>query len=364
MTPEIRYQQALSQEGFSRDPAQAQAVEHLQSLFKQLVSPQSAGLKRWLNALTKKDKTPLKGLYLWGGVGRGKTWLMDSFYQCLPFEDKVRIHFHHFMRRIHKELKSLEGEKNPLQMVAQRLAKETRIICFDEFFVSDITDAMILGGLFEQLFQRGVILVATSNVEPDHLYENGLQRARFLPAIALLKQHTKAINLDGGIDYRLRLLEKANIWHSPVTKQTRQHLSDFFVQLVVDKAMIKEGQSLAINDRTIESVKVGEDSGWFTFSALCDGPRSQNDYIELASEFQTIILSEVPVLSSDQDNQARRFINLVDEFYDRNVKLIVSSDVQPEMIYTGNNLVFEFQRTISRLQEMQSKEYLARPHKP
>ncbi|MGB1272485.1 MAG: cell division protein ZapE, partial [Endozoicomonas sp.] len=306
----------------------------------------------------------VRGLYFWGGVGRGKTYLMDTFYQCLPFPEKLRMHFHHFMRRVHNELTSLEGRKNPLETVAQRLAGEARIICFDEFFVSDITDAMILGGLMELLFNRGVTLVATSNVEPDELYKDGLQRARFLPAIDLINQHTLVVNVDGGIDYRLRLLEKADTYYCPLTPETQTRLETIFYDLAPDCSQAEEQPVMEISGRAIQTIKICEDIAWFSFSQLCDSPRSQNDYIELARLYHSVILEAVPQFRAGYDDQARRFINLVDEFYDRGVKLILSSEAPLDRLYSEGNLSFEFQRTQSRLQEMQSTEYLARPHKP
>ncbi len=366
MTPEVNYQQDLSRKGFSHDPAQAEAVKHLQTLYETLLqtSDSSSFLNKLQSLLSGENKTPVKGLYFWGGVGRGKTYLMDTFYHCLPFENKTRMHFHHFMRRVHKELKQLTGQKNPLNTVAERLAKEARIICFDEFFVSDITDAMILGGLMEQLFHLGVTLVATSNVEPKNLYENGLQRARFLPAIDLIYKHTNVLNIDGGIDYRLRLLEKADTFYCPLSSESHSKLEKMFLDLAPDISLAIDSQSVEIFGRNINSVKICEDIGWFTFNALCDGPRSQNDYIELACIFHTIILESIPILDATRDDQTRRFINLVDEFYDRGVNLIISAQAPLDSLYDGGNLSFEFQRTLSRLQEMQSTEYLARAHKP
>ena len=364
MTPHERYQKDLNSKGFSDDPAQTHAVRHLQALYEQLCQEKNS---RWLTKITHlfgKQIPPIRGLYLWGGVGRGKTYLMDTFYHCLPFDRKSRMHFHHFMRRVHKELTDLEGEKNPLNIVAERLAKEARIICFDEFFVSDITDAMILGGLFEQLFKRNVTLVATSNVEPVNLYKDGLQRARFLPAIDLLNCHTQVINVDGGIDYRLRLLEKADTYYTPLNSDAHQQLQRIFSDLIADHRQIIESAPLNIAGRTINSIKICEDIGWFTFAELCDSPRSQNDYIELASVFHTLFLEDVPAMHAGNDDQCRRFINLIDEFYDRNVKLILSAETAPEQLYNSGNLSLEFKRTLSRLQEMQSREYLARPHKP
>ncbi|AMO57654.1 ATPase [Endozoicomonas montiporae] len=363
MTPQERYQRDLKRDDFMSDPAQQQAVQHLQTLYEQLITVPPPSLIQRLNPFASKARTPVQGLYFWGGVGRGKTYLMDTFFDCLPFPEKMRLHFHHFMRRVHSELTALEGEKNPLENVAAKLAGETRIICFDEFFVSDITDAMILGGLFEQLFQRGVTLVATSNVEPDNLYKDGLQRARFLPAIALLKTHTQVINVDGGVDYRLRLLEQAETYHFPLNEQTGERLTNAFAALAADFNHATGNKPVTIAGRDIPCKHSCEDLGWFTFEALCDGPRSQNDYIELACLFQTIILEGVPQMDASKDDQARRFINLIDEFYDRHVKLIVSAEVTLIELYADGRLGFEFQRTISRLQEMQSREYLAQPHR-
>ncbi len=364
MTPQACYHRNITQNGFSKDPAQAEAVKHLQSLFEELVQPPRKSFLKAIKGALGKPMEPVRGLYFWGGVGRGKTWLMDTFYNCLPFQDKLRMHFHHFMRRVHEELKTLEGQKNPLSIVADRLAKEARIICFDEFFVSDITDAMILGGLMEQLFHRGVTLVATSNVDPDLLYKDGLQRARFLPAIELIKKHTLVVNVDGGTDYRLRLLEKAETFYWPLNDENHEKLNQVFSDLAPDPNHIETYQSIEISGRPIHSVKLCNDVAWFTFTDLCDGPRSQNDYIELARLYHSVILQAVPQFDANRNDQARRFINLIDEFYDRGVKLIVSSEVHLEALYASGTLSFEFQRTLSRLQEMQSTEYLARPHKP
>ncbi len=362
MTPEVRYQQDLSREDFSQDAAQAIAVKHLQKLYERLCQNPSPGITGKLKAMLGQQPPPVKGLYFWGGVGRGKTYLMDTFYQCLPFEQKLRMHFHHFMRRVHQELTELEGQKNPLKIVAEHIAREAKIICFDEFFVSDITDAMILAGLFEQLFQQGVCLVATSNVEPKNLYKDGLQRARFLPAIDLLYQHTEVLNIDGGVDYRLRVLQQAQMYYTPLTPSTSEKLQEVFDNLAPDRSLTEQAIIITINDRPIQSIRICEDIGWFTFTELCGGPRSQNDYIELARLFQTIILEALPIMGAGDDDIARRFINLVDEFYDRSVKLILSSDASLDQLYPDGRLSFEFQRTRSRLQEMQSTDYLARSH--
>ena len=368
MTPLQRYQADLLKPGFTRDAAQQMAVDHLQQLYGELVAAEHAAQNQTaLASLLKKIARPkiiepVRGLYFWGGVGRGKTYLMDTFYESLPFSRKMRSHFHRFMQRVHRDLKMLAGEKNPLLLIADRLALETRIICFDEFFVSDIADAMILGGLFEALCQRGVTFVATSNIVPDGLYKDGLQRSRFLPAIALLKKHTRVLNVDGGTDYRLRALEKAELYHFPLGDDADALLRQNFDALAPETG--RADQELEIEGRAIRARFVADDVVWFDFAELCDGPRSQNDYIELAREYHAVLLGAVPQLTEHKEDQARRFINLIDEFYDRNVKLVLTAAVPLADLYTGGRLRFEFERTRSRLLEMQSHEYLAREHRP
>lgn len=370
LSPYDRYQRDLARPDFRHDAAQAAAVNHLQHLYEQLVAArkveqEQSGLSGFFKRMTGAKPRPLvRGLYFWGGVGRGKTYLMDNFFESLPFEQKLRAHFHRFMRRVHAELKKLDGQKNPLKQVADVIASEARVICFDEFFVSDITDAMILGTLMEELFERGVTLVATSNIVPDGLYKDGLQRARFLPAIALLNQHTLVVNVDGGVDYRLRALEQAELYHSPLNEAADQSLMCSFKSLLSATAEFHENQDLEVEGRLIRARYLSEGIAWFDFVELCDGPRSQNDYIELAREYHSIILSNVPGLGLATDDQARRFVNLVDEFYDRQVKLVISAERPLAEIYFTGKLNFEFQRTVSRLLEMQSHEYLARPHRP
>lgn len=363
MTPMERYQQDLQREDFKSDPAQKMAVEHLQRLHDELVAnkPARSGLLSRLTGRGKKAE-PIKGLYFWGGVGRGKTYLVDTFYECLPFDRKMRNHFHRFMQRVHADLKRFDGQPNPLKLVARELAKEIRVLCLDEFFVKDITDAMILGNLMEALFEEGVVLVTTSNIVPDGLYKDGLQRARFLPAIDLLKRYTEVVNVDSGVDYRLRTLEQAEIYHSPLDAEADASLNRSFEAMV----MVEGERDLAIdiNGRPIVARRCHDQVAWFDFSTLCDGPRSQYDYIELSKIFQTVLLSNVPQLGREKDDQTRRFINLIDEFYDRNVKVIISAAVPIDQLYTGGNLAFEIERTKSRLLEMQSHEYLGREHKP
>lgn len=359
-SPQERYQQDLARPDFVHDPAQAQAVEHLQALYDALLAKTR---KPWWRFWAADTPAPVKGLYFWGGVGRGKTYLMDNFYESLPFDKKMRVHFHRFMRRVHADLRRLAGTKNPLVQVAADIAAEARVICFDEFFVSDIADAMILAGLLEGLFQRGVTLVATSNIAPEGLYKDGLQRARFLPAIALLQRHTEVVNVDGGVDYRLRVLEQANLYYTPLGEGAEASLQAAFDRLCPAGAAVKRDVRLDIEGRAMVARQLADDVVWFDFAALCDGPRSQNDYIELAREFHTVLVSGVPVFTADRDDQARRFINLVDEFYDRHVKLVLSAAAPLEELYASGRLAFEFARTRSRLLEMQSHEYLARAHR-
>ncbi len=306
--------------------------------------------------------TPIRGLYIWGSVGRGKTMLMDSFYEQLSVPYKMRSHFHRFMYEVHGELKQLKNLENPLEEVAERLALKARVICFDEFFVNDIADAMILGTLFGALFRRGVTLVATSNVPPEKLYRDGLQRQRFLPAIAQLQTHTQVLELGAGLDYRLRVLEQAEIYHYPLDAEADTNLGMYFRAIAPDEA--RHDVPLALNDRQLTARALADGVVWFDFHAVCGGPRSQDDYIELARCFQTVMISGIPRFTRDNEDEARRFIALVDEFYDRNVKLIVSAASALKELYQGKKLEFEFQRTRSRMREMQSHEFLARAHLP
>ncbi|MEO0421432.1 MAG: cell division protein ZapE [Pseudomonadota bacterium] len=366
-----RYQQLVESGEAIADPAQAQAVEALSDLTRRLLEREQApatgpSVRRAFRALlgrsTDTPSGPVKGLYLWGGVGRGKTWLMDLFYECLPLEQRYRAHFHRFMYEVHNTLATLQDTRDPLKHVADQFAERARVLCFDELFVSDITDAMLLGTLFGELFERGVTLIATSNVPPSGLYANGLQRARFLPAIALLEEHTQVLNLDGGTDYRLRLLERAEIYHHPLDDQAEQNINRYFDSFCTDGQC--HAGPLHIEGRSIEVRRAAEGVVWFDFYAICDGPRGQVDYIQIAQEFHTVMVSGVPVLTGLLENQARRFIALVDEFYDRNVKLILSAAAPLEELYVGERLTFEFERTRSRLLEMQSTEYLAQAHLP
>ncbi|MBU1312293.1 MAG: AFG1 family ATPase [Gammaproteobacteria bacterium] len=363
MTPIEKYQQDLTRSDFHQDAAQAFAVSQLQRLYDDFVAKKDdkpSVISRLFGKSTQAK--PLQGLYFWGGVGRGKTYLVDTFYECLPTSRKMRIHFHRFMHRVHEELKLLKGVSNPLEKVADSFKQETDILCFDEFFVSDITDAMILGTLMQALFARGITLVATSNIEPDGLYRNGLQRARFLPAIELIKQHSRIVNVDSGIDYRLRTLEQAEIYHFPLDQQADTNLQNYFNALSSEPR--QQNTAIDVANRQIMARHEADGVVWFDFGQLCESARSQYDYMELSRLYHTVLLSGVKPMGRHNDDVARRFIALVDEFYERSVKLIISAEVKLELLYSEGILSFEFKRCISRLQEMQSHDYLAKPHLP
>lgn len=359
------YREQLAERGFDRDPAQLRALASLDELRTRLIADTSSGnlLPRWLGSRLKAPpRRPLQGLYLWGGVGRGKTWLMDLFFESLPFGERRRLHFHRFMHEVHAQLAQLKHQESPLEELAERIAANIRVLCFDELYVADIADAMILGGLFAGLFARGVTLVATSNVPPAQLYRDGLQRQRFLPAIRLLEEHTQLLELAGGTDYRLRQLAQAGIYLDSQAPDTYARLEALFGELAGGGS--QAGGAIQIDGRAIAVVRAGHGAVWCDFAALCEGPRSQDDYIEIAREFQSVLVSGIPVLDVHREDAARRFVALVDEFYDRNVKLIVAAAAPPQALYQGSRLAPIFERTASRLIEMQSKAYLAREHRP
>lgn len=365
MTPLAKYKSDIASGGFQSDSAQLNAVEHLQRIFDEFAALDGKTVKRpWYKKLSKRNNKVkgIRGVYFWGGVGRGKTYLMDTFYECLPIDKKMRVHFHRFMHRVHQELTQLKGVENPLIQIAETLSQEAKIICFDEFFVSDITDAMLLGGLFEQLFARGITLVATSNIPPEQLYLNGLQRARFLPTIALIKANNEIVNVDSGIDYRLRTLQNAEIYHHPLDEQADENLNRYFDQLAVEPK--RDNVEISVMDRILQVRREADGVAFFEFSVLCESNRSQVDYIEISRCYNTILLANVKEMGVETDDTARRFIALVDEFYERHVKLIISAELPMEALYKGGILSFEFKRCLSRLQEMQSTEYLAKAHLP
>ncbi|QLY59370.1 AFG1 family ATPase [Citrobacter freundii] len=368
-SPTSRYLQALNDGSHQPDNVQQEAVNRLDIIFQELTAParpvlQESGLiarfSKFLGKREPTESTPVRGLYMWGGVGRGKTWLMDLFYHSLPGTRKQRLHFHRFMLRVHEELTALQGQSDPLDVIADRFKAETDVLCFDEFFVSDITDAMLLGGLMKALFARGITLVATSNIPPDDLYRNGLQRARFLPAIEAIKQYCDIMNVDAGVDYRLRTLTQAHLWLSPLNDETQRQMDKLWLALAGSKS--EHAPTLEINHRPMQTLAVENQTLAVSFTTLCVDARSQHDYIALSRLFHTVLLSDVPVMTSLMESEARRFIALVDEFYERHVKLVVSAAVPLYEIYRGERLKFEFQRCLSRLQEMQSEEYLKREH--
>ncbi len=358
LSPRQWYEQALTQNGFIRDEAQSKAIDRLDALWNLLVDFKRQR-NRFLGRSLRSPSVP-RGLYFWGGVGRGKSFLMDAFFTCVPYQRKQRVHFHHFMAEVHRQLRTLSNEEDPLKTVAERIAKTTRLLCFDEFHVSDIADAMILSRLLEALFERGVVMVMTSNYPPDGLYPNGLQRSNFLPAIALLKERLEVVNVDGGNDYRLRELTREPLFMVPADQEAQQRMTVLFERLAGGQDALP--CELTVLDRTIHAVRHVRGVVWFDFAAICGGPRAQTDYLELARDYHTVFISNIPRLESRDAAEARRFTWLVDVFYDHRVKLVASAAVEAEQIYTEGVQASEFFRTASRLTEMQSRSYLALPH--
>ncbi|MHA7600828.1 cell division protein ZapE [Alicycliphilus sp. T452] len=347
------YEAELAAKGFKSDPAQLRAVDALERCaqeWSQYKTRRSNALKKLIN----HPEIP-KGVYMYGGVGRGKSFLMDCFFNAVPLKRKVRLHFHEFMREVHRELAGLQGQQNPLDALGARIAKRYKLICFDEFHVADVTDAMILHRLLVALFDNGVGFVTTSNFKPDELYPDGLHRDRILPAIALLNERMEVVNVDNGTDYRRRTLENARLYHCPLGPEADAAMQETFGLLA---EVHDEDPVLHIEAREIRALRRAGGVVWFDFRELCMGPRSQNDYLEIATQFHTVLLSGVPYMPVNLASPARRFTWLVDVLYDRRVKLIVSAAVPPEELYTEGPLAHEFPRTVSRLNEMQSKEYL------
>lgn len=365
MTPIECYLAELERGELQPDEAQRRAVEYTQRLYENLVrsAERRNGLvDRVRNLFGAPAREPVRGLYLWGGVGRGKTHIVNALHASLPFPDKMRVHFHAFMQTVHRRLRDLGDHRDPLVAVAEGFAAQARIICFDEFHVSDITDAMLLGRLLDGLFSRGVTLVATSNIAPDDLYLDGLQREQFLPAIDLIKTHTDVVELDGGVDYRLRVLERGEIYYSPLGAGAEGALLRCLESLAPDD--LRMDASLEIAGRDIDVRAIADGIVWFEFAAICETARSAGDYIEIARRFHTVLLSNVPGMDDERRDRVVRFIHLVDELYERNVNLIVSAAAPPENLYTGSQLLVRFDRARSRLAEMQSHDYLAAEHLP
>ena len=348
------YEQSLVERGYKADAAQLKGIAALQrcqdewSVYKGQRS----------NALTKMLRYPVlpKGVYMYGGVGRGKSFIMDCFFNAVPLQRKTRSHFHEFMREVHRQLHELKGVQDPLEVLAKRMARKHRLICFDEFHVADVTDAMILHRLLDAMFRNRMSIVTTSNFHPDELYPNGLHRDRILPAIELLKSQLEVVNVDSGTDYRRRTLELANLYLTPLNEETDREMNEVFDKLAESA---DEDPKLNIEHRVLQARRKAGGVVWFDFHTLCGGPRSQNDYLELANQFHTVMLSDVPHMPVRLASEARRFTWLVDVLYDRRVKLVMSAAVPPEELYTEGPMSHEFPRTVSRLNEMQSKEYLS-----
>jgi cell division protein ZapE len=357
-SPSARYADGVAQRRWEDDAAQRAVLGELDRIQTELVD--AARAPRWWQPWTY-HAAAVRGLYLWGAVGRGKTFLVDLLFQSVPLEHKLRLHFHRFMRRVHAELRKLEGHSDPLRDVAEHFAAQARLLCLDEFFVTDIGDAMILSGLLRHLFERGTTLVTTSNIEPAQLYRDGLQRAKFLPAIALLERHCRVVELVAEQDYRLRELSRAGVYFTPPGAAAERALEACFERIA--PGMRRPEAEIEVNGRGIAVKRRADGVIWFAFADLCEGPRSVADYIELAQSFNTVLISAVPQFSPQMEDAARRFIDLVDEFYDRGVNLVLSAAVPIVELYDGERLRAEFARTQSRLIEMQSSEYLARAHR-
>lgn len=358
MTPLSLYQSYINSQRIQSDPFQRQAIVVLDDLYHSLIRN-----KKWSHRLFKRlFQDAEKGVYMWGGVGRGKTFLMDLFYASLPFEQKTRLHFHRFMQMVHSELKRHQGVEDPLVKIAKAFAKQYYILCFDEFHVSDIADAMILGELFKALFYEGVVIVATSNIEPNDLYHNGLAREKFLPTIDLIYQHMQVMHMAGIHDYRLQYLSQSKCYHFPLNDEVQAELERAFHRLTLDQN--GHSQIVTLCEREVQTVRCADSVVWFTFETLCESARSSEDYIEIAHFFDTVILSGVKKMTSDNEAPAKRFMHLIDELYERHVTLIISAEVAIDSLYSGDRLKDFFARTQSRLVEMQSAEYLCLPHLP
>ncbi|RJS92350.1 cell division protein ZapE [Salinisphaera sp. Q1T1-3] len=357
LSPQQRYEADLERADFARDPAQAEAVAALEDIHQALVAQRTTSHGLFGR---RKKREPVAGLYLWGGVGRGKTYLMDCFFDSLPFEDKTRLHFHRFMAKVHAARKRYANQQDPLVKIAEEWAAD-RVLCFDEFFVSDIADAMILSRLTGALFERGVTLVATSNVDPDDLYSDGLKRENFLPAIERIKTHCRVMHLADGTDYRLDHIEESDTYQTPSGPEADARLGESFDRLAAGRVV--HAGNVEITGRKIATRYRADNAVWFDFDALCRSARSAGDYIEIAREYPVVMISDIPILTDRDENAARRFINAVDEFYDRRVNLFVSADAGPDDLYAGTALTFEFERTASRLHEMSTAEYIGTAHR-
>jgi len=362
------------QQNMVKDSAQIQTLRELQQISETLCQ---SGIQRrlqqhypmliagfqWLNQLRARYTiVPKNGIYLWGDVGRGKTWLMNLFFENLPITAKRRLHFHVFMQSIHQQLGKMKKQKNPLKIIGRSFARDTRVLCLDEFIVTNIADAMLLRGLLKSLIDNGVTLIVTSNRVPDDLYLNGLQRERFLPAIELIKQHTHVIHLDNGIDHRLALTEHSQLYLQPDSEQNNKQLETRFHEL--SAGLYQKNASITLFKRPVKTVALADKVVWFSFNIICSTPRAAQDYTEIARQFHTVFISAVPQMNAGNDDKARRFIYLIDALYDSKVKLLISAQQEPEKLYSGTLLEFAFHRTCSRLIEMRSQAYLAQQYHP
>ncbi|MEM6986097.1 MAG: cell division protein ZapE [Pseudomonadota bacterium] len=362
VAPLALYEDALANGSLTPDTAQRAAVEQLDSLWHALQQPLAPEPTGWFARFRSPPKAEhIKGVYLWGGVGRGKTHFCDLFFDALPFDEKVRLHYHRFMQRVHAGLRARADQQDPLPSIAAELSREARVLVLDEMHINDITDAMLMHGLLTALFDLGVTLVTTSNVPPDELYRDGLQRARFLPAIALLKTKCQVVHLDSDTDYRLRTLERVPVYYTPSGEDADAAMAERFAELAPVGATRTPG-ALRVNGRDIAHRGVAGGVLWCAFAELCETARASIDYIEIAREFHSVLISDVPVMDQAASDAARRFVNLIDELYDRNVVVIMSADADPEHLYTGKRMAFEFVRAASRLREMGTRDYLALPH--
>lgn len=365
ITPLQRYQSDIESKKIKEDEKQLQAVQCTQRLFLELntASQKKSG---FVSSLFKKNKIPVSGLYLWGGTGRGKTYLVDSFYECLPTTKKHRVHFHRFMLDIHHQLAILPKSPNPLEIIARQLSKNIDVLCLDEFHVHDIADAMLLAGLLKSMFEQGITLVATSNIAIQNLYENGLQRERFIYAIELLRKYTHEFDLGEGTDYRFNILGDSEHFYIIDENRTKDMAEIFLKNKFSELAPCqpKTNRSIDVNNRKIHYISCADDVIWFDFHELCETPRSAHDYIEIAERFNTVLLSNIPIFTEQDDAAAKRFIHLIDAIYDHNVNFLASAIAEPKKLYCGQRMKFAFDRTISRLTEMDTEQYLKLEHNP
>ena len=361
MKPSEKYNEFMQQSGFYPDQAQQHALYLLDRLYEKVVAHDETELRvatKFTRILGLGSKS-IDGLYFWGGVGRGKTFLMDIFYEVLPLKNKKRFHYHQFMQQIHDDLSVARKGKNPVKEIAKKLAANTKVLCLDEFVVTDIGDAMLIGRLLDALFDEGIILITTSNTPPEELYKDGLQRDSFLPAIKLLDEHCQVANLDGGQDYRTLGLKHTRLYQVPHNREAIETIEKYLNTHLVS---VKQHDSLIINGRKINVEFCAEDTVWFSFDELCKTTRSRFDYLEIASLFNTVIITGIEAMNEGTMDVARRFISLIDVFYDRRIKLICTAEVVVEELYLHDFLAFEFTRTISRLLEMQSPDYIGQTH--